>query len=151
MFRPYKGRFRLEEVGGFTLIDDTYNANPASTGAALSTLGELKRTGSAFVALGDMLELGGNEAELHRTAGVQAAAVADRLYLVGTLTAESAARAIEAGMPADCVISGLEHEAVANDILKRCRPGDIILLKGSRGMHMEKIAEAIRRKSSQES
>jgi UDP-N-acetylmuramoyl-tripeptide--D-alanyl-D-alanine ligase len=87
LFRPYDKRFNLEKTGGIILIDDSYNANPASMGAALATLAELKGNRTAFVALGDMLELGGNEAELHRLVGVQAAQVADRLYLHGPLTA----------------------------------------------------------------
>ncbi len=143
-FTPYKGRFRIEQAGPLTLIDDSYNANPASTGAALATLAEIKGTGRAFVALGDMLELGGDEAELHRLVGLQAAQVADQLYLIGTLTAHTAEGAREAGMAADSVCSGCDHAAVANDIIERAHPGDLILVKGSRGMRMEKIAELIR-------
>jgi len=146
LFRPYDKRFSLEKVGGFMLIDDSYNANPASTGAALATLAELKGDRKTFVALGDMLELGGNEAELHRMAGIQAAQVADRLYLYGELTRFSAESALSAGMPAECIISGLSHEEIAADICTRAMAGDFILLKGSRGMRMEKIAEAIRAK-----
>ncbi len=146
MFRPYDKRFSLEEIGGFMLIDDSYNANPASTGAALATLAELKGDRKAFVALGDMLELGGNEAELHRMAGIQAAQVADRLYLYGALTRFSAESALSAGMPVECVVCGLSHEEIAADICTRGEAGDFILLKGSRGMRMEKIAEAIRAK-----
>jgi len=143
-FRPYKGRFRIEQVGPLTLIDDSYNANPASTGAALATLAEIKGSAKAFVALGDMLELGGDEAELHRLAGVQAAQVADRLYLTGELTAHTAEGARVAGMAADQVCSGMDHAAVASDIIKRAQPGDLVLVKGSRGMRMETIAELIR-------
>ncbi len=149
-FRPYKGRFRMEKIAGVTLIDDTYNSNPASTSAALATLGDLKGSGKAFVALGDMLELGGNEAGLHRVAGGQAAQVADHLYLVGTLTDETAEGALDAGMAPESVMKGMTHEAVAEGIARLARPGDIILLKGSRGMKMEKIAELIRQSGFQE-
>jgi UDP-N-acetylmuramoyl-tripeptide--D-alanyl-D-alanine ligase len=144
-FTPYKGRFRIEQAGPLTLIDDSYNANPASTGAALATLAEIKGTARAFVALGDMLELGDDELDLHRLAGVQAAQVADRLYLIGELTVAAAEGAREAGMAADQVCSGSDHAAVANDIIERARPGDLILVKGSRGMRMETIAELIRK------
>ena len=146
LFRPYDKRFNLEKTGGIMLIDDSYNANPASMGAALATLAELKGNNSAFVALGDMLELGGNEAELHRMAGVQAAQVANRLYLCGSLTAYVAEGAISAGMPAEAVIRGLSHEEIAADILNSAIEGDFVLLKGSRGMKMENIAEGIRAK-----
>jgi UDP-N-acetylmuramoyl-tripeptide--D-alanyl-D-alanine ligase len=145
LFRPYDKRFNLEKTGGIMLIDDSYNANPASMGAALATLAELKGNQTAFVALGDMLELGGNEAELHRIAGVQAAQVADRLYLRGSLTTNVAEGAISAGMPSEAVIRGLSHEEIAADILKRAVEGDFVLLKGSRGMKMENIAEVIRK------
>jgi UDP-N-acetylmuramoyl-tripeptide--D-alanyl-D-alanine ligase len=148
LFQPYDKRFNLEKTGGIMLIDDSYNANPASMGAALATLAELKGNQTAFVALGDMLELGGNEAELHRMAGVQAAQVADRLYLRGSLTANVAEGAISAGMPAETIIRGLSHEEIAADILNRAAEGDFVLLKGSRGMKMENIAEKIRKRFS---
>jgi UDP-N-acetylmuramoyl-tripeptide--D-alanyl-D-alanine ligase len=115
-------------------------------GAALATLAELKGNRSAFVALGDMLELGSNEAELHRMVGVQAAQVADRLYLHGSLTAYVAEGAISAGMPTGAVIRGLSHGEIATDILNSAADGDFVLLKGSRGMNMENIAEGIRAK-----
>jgi len=148
LFRPYDKRFNLEKSGAIMLIDDSYNANPASMGAALATLAELKGDKRAFVALGDMLELGGNETELHRLLGVQAAQVADRLYLHGPLTAHVAEGAISAGLPAENVVQGLSHEKIATDILKHAGEGDFVLLKGSRGMRMEKIAEAIRNRIS---
>jgi UDP-N-acetylmuramoyl-tripeptide--D-alanyl-D-alanine ligase len=148
LFRPYDKRFNLEKTGGIVLIDDSYNANPASVGAALATLAELKGEQAAYVALGDMLELGGNEAELHRMAGVQAAQVADRLYLYGSLTGYCAEGAISAGMPATAIIQGLSHAEIADDILGNAAGGDLVLLKGSRGMHMEKVADRIRNRNS---
>lgn len=148
LFHPYDKRFNLEKTGGIMLIDDSYNANPASMSAALATLAELKGNRSAFVALGDMLELGGNEAELHRMAGVQAAQVADRLYLHGPLSVYVAEGAISAGMPAADVIRGLTHAEIAADILNSAAEGDFVLLKGSRGMKMENIAEVIRKRIS---
>ena len=147
-FRPYDKRFNLEKFGGIILIDDSYNANPASMDAALATLAELKGNKSAFVALGDMLELGSNEGELHRLVGVQAAQVADRLYLYGPLTAYVAEGAINAGMPEAAVIRGLSHGEIAADILNSAADGDFVLLKGSRGMKMDRIAEGIRNRIS---
>jgi UDP-N-acetylmuramoyl-tripeptide--D-alanyl-D-alanine ligase len=144
LFRPYDKRFSLETLGGINLIDDSYNANPASMSAALATLADLKGDHRAFVALGDMLELGGNEAELHRMVGVQAAQVADRLYLYGTLNSFCAEGALAAGMPQDSVIQGLSHGEIAADIQRRAGAGDFVLLKGSRGMKMEKVAETLR-------
>ena len=148
LFRPYDKRFNLEKIGRIMLIDDSYNANPASMSAALETLAELKGNKAAFVALGDMLELGSNEAELHRMVGVQAAQVADRLYLHGRLSDHAAEGAISAGMPATAVIRGLSHTEIAADILSSASDGDFVLLKGSRGMKMDRIAEGIRNRIS---
>jgi len=143
-FRPYDKRFLLEETSGLVLIDDSYNANPASMEAALNTLSELKGGKRAYVALGDMLELGSNEAELHRTLGAQAARVSDRLYLFGDLTADTAAGALAAGMKPDGIVRTQSHEEIVADILSRAAEGDFILVKGSRGMQMEKVAAGIR-------
>ena len=143
-FRPYSGRFKLETIAGLIVIDDSYNANPASTAAALSTLAELKGDRRAFVALGDMLELGADEAELHRQLGSQAARVADRLYLRGELTGFAAEAAVAGGMMPDAVVRGLDCDEIARDILARASAGDLVLVKGSRGMKMELVAEEIR-------
>jgi UDP-N-acetylmuramoyl-tripeptide--D-alanyl-D-alanine ligase len=148
LFRPYDKRFQLEQVGGLVLIDDSYNANPASMEAALTTLGELKGDARAFVVLGDMLEMGSDEGELHRALGVRAAAVADRLYLCGRLMAHAAEGALSAGMAFERIIHTPHHGEIAAGIINQARPGDFVLVKGSRGMRMEKVAEAIRAKCS---
>jgi UDP-N-acetylmuramoyl-tripeptide--D-alanyl-D-alanine ligase len=148
LFRPYDKRFNLERTGDINLIDDSYNANPASMGAALATLADLKGNQTAFVALGDMLELGSNEAELHRMVGVQAAQVADRLYLFGSLSSYYAEGAVSAGMPKEAVIQGLSHDEIAADILRDAEDGDFVLLKGSRGMRMDNVADKIRNTNS---
>jgi UDP-N-acetylmuramoyl-tripeptide--D-alanyl-D-alanine ligase len=143
-FRPYDKRFQLEKVGGLMLIDDSYNANPASMAAALSTLAELKGDRRAFVALGDMLELGDDEIELHRALGAKAAKVADRLYLCGKLTAYAAEGAISAGMEAAAIICTPNHDEIVVDIVAHAEAGDFVLTKGSRGMRMDIVAEGIR-------
>ncbi|HWI40435.1 MAG TPA: UDP-N-acetylmuramoyl-tripeptide--D-alanyl-D-alanine ligase, partial [Verrucomicrobiae bacterium] len=92
-FRPYDKRFRLEDLGSLVLIDDSYNANPASTRAALETLAILKEEGRGIAVLGDMLELGPGSAAAHRETGRIAASTADRLYLLGEMGGEVAAGA----------------------------------------------------------
>lgn len=150
-FTPYNGRFRLEQLADSTiLIDDSYNANPASCAAALTTLQELKNRRRAVVVLGDMLELGPAETELHHAIGMQAAQVADRLYLLGTLAAHIATGAQEAGMAGEHIIQASDHATLTADIIRHAAPGDIILIKGSRGMQMEKITAAIRAAQHQE-
>lgn len=143
-FHPFDKRFALEERSGILLIDDSYNANPASMAAALETLGELKGKRRAFVALGDMLEMGGDEQLLHYALGLQAAKVADKLYLFGELTAETAKGALEGGMKSADIVRIGNHAEAVEDILLHIEKGDFILTKGSRGMKMDKVAEGIR-------
>ena len=144
-FTPYSGRFRLERLqNGLILIDDSYNSNPASSAAALETVRQIKGDGRALIALGSMLELGTDEGLLHQQLGALAAAVADRLYLYGGLKNRMADGAFAAGMnPADVMLAE-EHQEIASDIMKHAAAGDLILLKGSRGMRMEIIADSIR-------
>ncbi|SJZ99404.1 UDP-N-acetylmuramoyl-tripeptide--D-alanyl-D-alanine ligase [Trichlorobacter thiogenes] len=150
-FTPYSGRFHLEQLSNNRLlIDDSYNANPASCAVALATLRDVKGSNRVLAAFGDMLELGKDELELHRQLGMQAASVADRLYLLGNLTKETASAAKEAGMGAEAIVSAASHEEIANDIIKQAGPGDLILVKGSRGMKMEKIAALLRAADRQE-
>lgn len=144
-FTAYDKRFNLQQLGQIFLIDDTYNANPASVKAALDTLLELKGNAKTFVALGDMLELGRNEAELHRMVGVQAAKVSNKLYLYGELSKFIAEGAINAGMQNKDIITGKSHAEIAAAICGASQPGDFVLLKGSRGMKMENIAIAMKK------
>jgi len=125
---------------GVTLLDDCYNANPHSTIAALDTLralGEGRRLGAV---LGDMLELGPEELELHRRVGAAAAGLA-WLYAFGPRARSLAIGAREAGVPE--VGHGTELERGLAWIRERLRPGDLLLLKGSRGMRMERFGEAL--------
>lgn len=144
LFTPFEKRFNLKSISGINLIDDTYNANPASTSAALATVGELKGKANAYIALGDMLELGGDEEELHRQIGIEAAKVAHKLYCYGNLSRHIAKGAMEAGMPEQSVVHGMSHEEIASSICLEAEQGDFILLKGSRGMKMEKVAANIK-------
>jgi len=143
-FRPYDRRFSLERAGQLILIDDSYNANPASMSAALETLRAIKGRQRAFVALGDMLELGGDEIELHRALGREAAGVADRLYLCGPLMQHAAEAACQAGLLPDNVICSGQHDEILVDILAHAAAGDFVLVKGSRGMKMDVIADGVR-------
>lgn len=137
-FTPYKGRFQVEQVGGITLIDDSYNANPASTKAALETLSQVAPAGHRIAVLGDMLELGEHEAEAHMGVGVVAGRNADRLYLIGDrMTTHAAAGARHVDMPEEAVICCTSHTEIAALLHQNRADGDVILFKGSRGMAME--------------
>ncbi|MCZ7544444.1 MAG: UDP-N-acetylmuramoyl-tripeptide--D-alanyl-D-alanine ligase [Anaerolineae bacterium] len=125
--------------GGSVLLDDTYNASPDSTIAALNLLAELE--GRRVAVLGDMLELGSYEESGHRMVGARAREVADLLVTVGPRARTIAASAIEAGMP-ESAVHGFETHLEAIDFLMReVGAGDYVLVKGSRAMYMDKIVE----------
>jgi len=148
--RPVGRRLRLARLpSGALLVDDCYNANPLSMGAALATLAELAAAegGRALAVLGDMLELGPEEHALHRGVG-EAAARAGLAFLAGfgpraRATLEGA---VAAGLPGDRTFHTEDAEALAEAVRTLARPaaGDVLLVKGSRGMKLERLVEALR-------
>ena len=146
-FSPAKGRMETSLLSdGIVLIEDTYNANPLSVKAALIALDEMGGSGERIVVLGDMLELGESSAALHREVGEFAAVHCDRLFLLGPESREIAAGARSAGMAATRVTSCASHSEATQALIHSVRPGARILIKGSRGMKMEKIAAELRSK-----
>lgn len=142
--RGQSAQLRLVAVpgpAGSTILDDTYNASPASSLAALNLLAELE--GRKVAVLGDMYELGDYEVEGHKIVGRRARDVADVLIAVGALGRLIGEQAREAGLTADRVHL-VETNAQAIDLLRALvEPGDKILVKGSRGMEMEEIVAAL--------
>jgi len=131
----------VPSASGATLIDDTYNASPASSLAALNLLAELD--GRRIVVLGDMLELGPVEEQSHRVVGRRVAEVADLLISVGQRARWIADEARISGMGAG-QITMLDTNAEAIELLGRLmRAGDTVLIKGSRGVAMETIVAAL--------
>mgnify|MGYP003730117715 CR=1 FL=1 len=128
---------------GSTLLDDTYNASPASCLAALRLLAELQ--GRKIAVLGDMYELGSFEEEGHRLVGRQARQVADRLVAVGRLGRIIGEEALQAGMPAEAVHLAETNEQAIALLQTLIQGGDVVLIKGSRGMKMEQIVAALSR------
>ena len=149
-FRPYQGRFQLERIGEITLVDDSYNANPASTKAALETLAQIAPQGHRVALLGDMLELGEHEAEAHEGVGAVAGRNVDRLFLLGSLMKHHAApAAIQSGLAPESVRCGQDHGELGELVRQSLQPGDVVLIKGSRGMTMERTATILRQILSQ--
>lgn len=143
-FTPYKGRFQMERLGGITIIDDSYNANPASVRAALETLSQVAQPGHRIAALGDMLELGHQEAEAHREIGALAGQCVDKLYLLGPLMGKyAAAAAEEAGLQPQSIQVCTDQRQIAEYLHKSLNDRDVILVKGSRGMTMELVASEL--------
>ncbi len=143
-FSPISMRSELKDIKGRTVLADYYNANPMSMKAALETLISLKRNSKKTIAvLGDMLELGKAAADAHLDIGRAAGgAGVDILIAYGELSTkyifEGAARA---GMPKERIFKAASHSEAAKIIRELSRSGDAILIKGSRGMKMEKILE----------
>jgi len=122
---------------GALLLDDTYNAAPTSVIAALNLLAELE--GRRIAVLGDMLELGEFEERGHRMVGARAAQVAAELVTVGERARWIADEAARSGLSASR-INAVADSAAATDLLRaRIGAGDVVLIKGSRGMHMDAI------------
>jgi UDP-N-acetylmuramoyl-tripeptide--D-alanyl-D-alanine ligase len=143
-FAPVKGRLETVRVGGLHVIDDTYNANPASMAAALKTLETLRGDARSIAVLGDMLELGEASPALHRELGERAAAArVDRLLAAGAFAEAVADGARTGGMDPDRIRTGTVEE-VARAAAEMAAPGDWILVKGSRGMRMERVVGALR-------
>ncbi len=130
-------------VNGATLLDDTYNASPASCMAALSLLQEIPAQRRIAV-LGDMYELGWYEEEGHRMVGRRAAAVVDRLYTLGPRARWIAEEAIASGLAPERVYATDDRRELVAVLRETLRPGDFVLVKGARGMRMEEIVEALR-------
>ena len=95
--------------------------------------------------LGDMLELGERSAEAHRNVGRLAASSVDRLYVMGEMATEVATGAEEAGLDTASIFVMVSHDEIVADLRGWVSEGDCILVKGSRGMGMEAVAEGIRR------
>lgn len=145
-FRPEAMRmelFRFES--GLEVINDSYNANPPSMKASIDTLKTMPCRGRRIALLGDMLELGESAAELHRDIGVYLADSGIHKLLAFGSDAENVAQgALEAGMRGSDVFCFEEMEAMLCKVEKLLKPEDIVLIKGSRGMRMERVFAHIR-------
>ncbi len=126
---------------GALLLDDTYNASPESTLAALNLLAELE--GRKVAVLGDMLELGPYEQQGHAMVGVRAAEVANELVTVGPLGRLIAAAARQAGMKADRITECADTQAAIEYLRPRLGENDVVLIKGSHGVRMDRIVTAL--------
>jgi UDP-N-acetylmuramoyl-tripeptide--D-alanyl-D-alanine ligase len=141
-FRPVAGRMALRpNAAGVELLDDSYNANPVSTEAALRALEDLG-AGRRVAVLGDMLELGRDAEALHERVGAAAArAGVDLLVAVGELSRATARAARGEGVSE--VVEVPDAKAAAALVPQRVRGGDAVLVKGSRGVGLERVVAAL--------
>ena len=141
-FTPVSMRSEVRVINGRTVLADYYNANPGSVKAALETLVTLRPGARSVAVLGDMLELGEQGAEEHREIGRFAARLGvDVIIAVGELSARILEGASDAGMPKSALFAATSHAEAAGLLTRQSRIGDAVLIKGSRGMKMEKILE----------
>jgi len=134
-FQNMAGRQEIYEKDGYTIISDCYNAGPESMAAALKVLGRQK--GRKIAVLGDMLELGTCTTAEHYKVGRLAAEQADRLLAYGPNGERMEKGALTGGMTEGAAKSFTDRHQLVLELKRLARPGDVILFKGSRGMHME--------------
>lgn len=139
VFRNTGMRQMIYEENGFTIIQDCYNAGPESMDASLTVLQEHEAAGRKIAVLGDMLELGACSPAEHYRIGRLAAIRADRLFTYGKNSARMVMGAITGGMNEKLATNYETHEALADELAKAAKPGDVLLFKGSRGMKMEQV------------
>lgn len=132
---------RMELKNGITILDDTYNASPASTSAALELLEQLK--GRRIAVLGDMLELGPYEEQGHKSIGELCASSADVLVLVGPRSKITARSAVKNGFSEDQLFWYPDSQQASKPAAGIIQPGDTVLIKGSNSMRMDRIRTAI--------
>ncbi len=142
---PPPGRVRIiPGMKGSILIDDTYNSSPSAALAALDTLKDV-RAGRRIAVMGDMLELGKYSRDAHRQVGERAAACADILITIGFRARAMAEAALDAGLKEENIRQYEKDDTAraTDELLADVREGDVILVKGSQGMRMERIVRAL--------
>ncbi|MGO9137303.1 MAG: UDP-N-acetylmuramoyl-tripeptide--D-alanyl-D-alanine ligase [Syntrophales bacterium] len=144
-FQPISGRMEIRRLkNGAYIINDTYNANPASFGEALKTLRALKGNQKSTVIMGDMLELGDQAEAMHEGIGsLMADTGVDTIYLRGRLSPATAAGALKRKMSKEKVVFFETPDEIISRLASHLKKGDWILVKGSRQTRMEQAVEKI--------
>lgn len=138
------GRMRLlKGTKDSLIIDDTYNSSPFACESALKTLGEIKCAGRKIAILGDMLELGRHTEEAHKNIGKIAKENIDVLVTVGVRAQAIKGGAVLAGMKKENIFEFLNSHEAGEYIKTFLQKGDVMLVKGSQGMRMERVVETV--------
>lgn len=138
------GRMKIiPGLKGSLILDDTYNSSPVALAEALSTLESIETSERKIAVLGDMLELGRYSAEEHRRAGLTAGKICDLLLVVGPRSRGIAEGALENGMADEKVLEFDSAKTAGEYLQNEIIAGDIVLVKGSQGMRLEKTVEEI--------
>ena len=141
-YQPSKYRMEIKNVSGKTIVEDFYNANPDSLRASIETFRQMQGERKVAV-LADMLELGEISEKEHMNAGIQASEIFDVIICIGNDAKYIGKGAIENGFDRGCVHFFADNEEAVSEINSILRPGDAVLMKGSRGMKLEEVAESI--------
>ena len=136
---PHRGQ--LVRAGDLTIVDDSYNASPASVAAALELLAGLP--GRRVAVLGEMLELGDDHDAGHRRTGEAAASLADVLVVVGDGAANIAEGALGAGMTRESVMTASDRAGALEILRTALRPNDVVLVKASRGIALDVLVDEL--------
>jgi len=144
-FQPICGRMEIHRLkNGAFIINDTYNANPASFEEALKALRDLKGNQKSTVIMGDMLELGDQTELMHEGIGsLMADTGVNAIYLRGRLSPATAAGALKRKMPKDQIVFFETPDEIIDRLVSHVKRGDWILVKGSRQTRMEQAVEKI--------
>lgn len=140
--RPMKSRMQTVRISNVTIVNDTYNANPDSVAASLQSLATIKSKGKKIIVLGDMLELGKSSLIEHRAVG----RLISRLKFSRVLTYGTYSREISSTVRNIAAKHYNSKAALVKDLVKIIQPGDVILVKGSRGMMMEEVVDNLKKK-----
>ena len=143
-FRNMAGRQELLQTEHYTIIRDCYNAGPESMEAALNVLGS--KEGRRIAVLGDMLELGDCASAEHYRVGRAAAEKADLVFAYGPNSESVIDGCNTGGMEPGKARAFLDRDMLTEALLRALKPGDVLLFKGSRGMHMELALDAVLKK-----
>ena len=139
-FRNISGRQEIFRAGEYTIINDCYNAGPESMAAALGVLGN--RPGRRIAVLGDMLELGDCAQAEHYKVGRIAAEKADLVFAYGPHAGRVIDGTLTGGMPESMGRAFDDRDEMTRALKRAAKPGDVLLFKGSHGMHLELVLEA---------
>jgi len=144
--RPIEKRMEpIKLENHVTLFNDSYNANPASTESALRTIAKLKKEGRAIAVLGDMLELGEYSKEAHIKIGKLISELKiDLLFTLGELSSHICKNAVFSGMSENCVYRCMSHKEIGESLKKLLKANDLVLIKGSSFMEMDKIIKFLK-------
>jgi len=146
-FKPHDKRLELMTLpSGLIILNDTYNANPDSMESAFRTVSGFPHSSKKYAALGDMLELGESASKEHRGLGkLLVESKFQHIYFAGTMMEAAYRSFLRAGGAEKRATWTNDKDAIAEQIKEAAKPGDVVLVKGSRGMKMEDVIEGLQK------